>query len=162
MMHILVDTIPKHPKECLFSISSTDRCLYNCKLKMDDDFDWEYRTFNGHCKCSLSENKDCPYLKQLLDHFGNKPKENKSEEEFAKIVEETRQELYNQLGVPESLIEEGSLATAARITQYEEEKFKEHFREAIDAAIDSCFREPEDWDDFAGNSTSINDTKYLI
>lgn len=162
MMHILVDEIPKHPEECLFSISSMDQRFYNCKLKMNDDYDWEYRTFNGHCKCSLSENKDCPYLKRLLNHFGNNSKENKSEEEFAKIVEETRQKLYNKLGVPENLIEEGSLATATRISQYEEEKFKKHFRESIDAAINSCYQEPRDWDDFVGNNKPIDDSKYFI
>lgn len=162
MTNILVDKLPENPRECLFSLVSTSGEFCNCKLKMQDEYDWVPPSFNGGCYCNLSRGKDCPYLKQLLDHLGNKPKENKSEEEFAKIVEGARQKLYNKLSVPESLIEEGSLATATRISQYEEEKFKKHFRESIEAAINSCYREPRDWDDFVGNSKPINDSKYFI
>ena len=157
MMHLLVDELPKHPKECLFSIFDLDEEYANCKLKMQAEYDWRDTSFNGACKCNLTENKSCPYLKRLLDHFGSK-----KPDPILDIVEETRQKLYNRLGVPEKLIEEGSLTTATRISQYEEEKFKKHFRESIDAAIDSCYKEPRDWDDFVGNRTPINDSKYFI
>ena len=138
-MIILVDKLPENPRECLFSIIDLDGEYANCKLKMQDEYDWRGISFNSGCYCNLSRGKECPYLKCLLDHFGSKKT---SPEIDYKIVEETRKKLYNSLGVPEELIDQGTLATATKIAMYEEEKFKKHFRESIDAAINSCYREP--------------------
>ena len=156
-MIILVDKIPESPRECLFSLVSISGEYCNCKLKMQDEYDLHDPSFNGGCYCNLSENEDCPYLRCLLDHFGSKKT---SPEIDYKIVEETRKKLYNSLGVPEELIEEGSLKTATKIAMYEEEKFKKHFRESIDAAINSCYREPESWDDFVSNRKYNKDERF--
>lgn len=158
-MIILVDKIPEYPRECLFSLVSISGEYCNCKLKMQDEYDLVSPSFNGGCYCNLSRGKECPYLKCLLDHFGGK----KTYPEIDyKIVEETRKKLYNSLGVPEELIDQGTLSTATKISMYEEEKFKKHFRESIDAAINSCYREPSSWDDFVSNSPPKNDDKYFI
>ena len=100
-MHILVDEMPNTPRDCLFSLVSYSGEYANCKLKMQDDGDWEYRTFNGGCTCDLMRNRDCPYLKCLLDHFGGKKT---SPEIDYKVVEETKQRLYNSLGLPKETI----------------------------------------------------------
>ena len=156
-MIILVDKIPEYPRECLFSLVSISGEYCNCKLKMQDEYDLVSPSFNGGCYCNLSRGKDCPYLKCLLDHFGGK----KTYPEIDyKVVEETRKKLYNSVGVPEELIEEESLKTATKIAMYEEEKFKKHFRESIDAAINSCYREPTSCDDFVSNRSYLKEERF--
>ena len=156
-MIILVDKIPENPRDCLFSLVSISGEYCNCKLKMQDEYDLVNPSFNGGCYCNLSRGKECPYLKCLLDHFGGR--KNTPEIDY-KIVEETRKKLYNSLRVPEDLIDQGTLATATKISMYEEEKFKKHFRESIDAAINSCYREPTSWDDFVSNRSYLKEERF--
>ncbi|MBO5711235.1 MAG: hypothetical protein J6R47_00210 [Acholeplasmatales bacterium] len=156
-MNILVDKLPENPRECLFSISSTDRCLYNCKLKMDDDYDWEHRTFNGHCKCSLSENKDCPYLKRLLDHFGTKPITVSIPDDTKENIDKLRDQMYASIGISQELLDQSSGATLRMINEYQEKKFQEHLNKEIN---NSCYREPVSWDDFVSNRKYNKDERF--
>ena len=49
----------------------------------------------------------------------------------------------------------GSIKTATQLLEYQDKKFIEHLTDAIN----SCYTEPMDWDDFVN---SINDSKYFI
>lgn len=50
-MKIIVDELPKEPKECLF-------CYWNC------EYGWLCKPFKYEY-CYVDKNLDCPYLKEL-------------------------------------------------------------------------------------------------
>lgn len=148
-MNILVDKLPENPRECLFSLVSISGELYNCKLKMRNEYDWEYKTFKGGCYCNLSKGKECPYLKCLLDHFGAKPLTiTISDEEAKETIDKLRDQMYASIGISQELLDQSSGATLRMINEYQEKKFQEHLNKEIN---NSCYREPESWDDFVSN-----------
>ena len=95
----------------------------------------------------------------VKDPYEDLKKENA---ELKEQIEYLKQKLFNLWGVPKELIENASIKTATQIVEYENKKFVEHLKKNLDAAVNSCYTEPKSWDDFVGNSTSINDSKYFI
>lgn len=95
----------------------------------------------------------------IADPYEDLKKENK---ELKEQLEYLKQKLFDLYGIPSDLIENASIKTATQIAEYENKKLIEHLKKNLAASFNSCYREPEDWDDFVGNSTSINDSKYFI
>lgn len=91
----------------------------------------------------------------VKDPYEDLKKEN---EELKEQLEYLKQKLFDLYGIPAELLEKGSIKTATQLIEYQNKKFIEHLTDAIN----SCYTEPKDWDDFVGNSTSINDSKYFI
>lgn len=94
----------------------------------------------------------------VKDPYEDLKKENA---ELKEQLEYLQQKLFDLWGIPKELLENASIKTATQIVEYENKKFIEHLKKNL-AAINSCYREPKNWDDFVGNSTSINDSKYFI
>ena len=147
-MNILVDKLPKNPRECLFSIIDLDGEYANCKLKMQDEYDWRGIAFNGGCYCNLSRDKECPYLKCLLDHFGTKHAIISIPDDTKENLNKLRDQMYASIGIPQELLDQASGTTLRTINEYQEKKFQEHLNKEIN---NSCYREPESWDDFVSN-----------
>lgn len=147
-MNILVDKLPENPRECLFSLVSISGEFCNCKLKMQDEYDWVSPSFNGGCYCNLSRGKDCPYLKCLLDHFGTKPITITVPDDTKENLNKLRDQMYASIGISQELLDQTSGATLRMINEYQERKFQEHLSKEIN---NSCYREPESWDDFVSN-----------
>ena len=95
----------------------------------------------------------------IKDPYEDLKKENA---ELKEQLEYLKQKLFYLCGIPSDLIENASIKTATQISEYENKKFIEHLRKNLAGAINSCYTEPKNWDDFVGNSTSINDSKYFI
>ena len=118
----------------------------------------------------IVENMELTTRVQLLEKLNegfiavNDPYEDLKKEnaELKEQIEYLKQKLFNLWGVPKELIENASIKTATQISEYENKKFIEHLKKNLAAAINSCYTEPKNWDDFVGNSTSINDSKYFI
>ena len=86
----------------------------------------------------------------------------KENAELKEQLDYLKQKLFDLFGIPSDLIENASIKTATQIAEYENKKFVEHLKKNLAASINSCYTEPKNWDDFVGNSTSINDSKYFI
>ena len=95
----------------------------------------------------------------VKDPYEDLKKEN---EELKEQLEYLQQKLFDLYGIPADLLENSSIKTATQLIEYRDKKFAEHLKKNIDAAINSCYTEPRDWDDFVSNYRSINDSKYFI
>ncbi len=156
-MNILVDKLPENPRDCLFSLVSTGGEYCNCKLKMQDDDDWEYRTFNGGCYCNLSRGKDCPYLKCLLDHFGTKPITVSIPDDTKENIENLRKTIYGQFGIP--FPDDTDMVAMKESLSWDDKKYKQHF-ERMQEESRATYREPESWDDFVSNRKYNIDERF--
>ena len=124
----------------------------------------------GKLEAILSENEALTARVHLLekvnegfisvkDPYEDLKKEN---DELKEQLEYLQQKLFNLYGIPADLLEHGSIKTATQLIEYQNKKFIEHLKKNLDAAINSCYTEPRDWDDFVGNYNSINDINYFI
>lgn len=156
-MNILVDELPKYPRDCLFSLVSISDEFCNCKLKMQDEYDWVSPSFNGGCYCNLSRDKECPYLKCLLDHFGAKPITITIPDDAKENIDKLRDQMYGSIGISQELLDQSSGTTLRMINEYQEKKFQEHLNKEIN---NSCYREPESWDDFVSNRKYNIDERF--
>lgn len=95
----------------------------------------------------------------VKDPYEDLKKENA---ELKEQLEYLKQKLFDLYGIPADLLENSSIKTATQLIEYQDKKFIEHLKKNLDAASNSCYTEPKDWDDFVGNYTSINDSKYFI
>ena len=118
----------------------------------------------------LAENETLSARVQLLEKVNNRfiavrdPYEDvkKEDDELKEKVEYLKQKLFDLYGIPAELLENGSIKTAIQLVEYQDKKFIEHLKKNLAAAINSCYTEPTDWDDFVGNYSSINDNNYFI
>jgi hypothetical protein len=156
-MNILVDKLPENPRECLFSLVSISGEFCNCKLKMQDEYDWVAPSFNGGYYCNLSRGKECPYLKCLLNHFGTKPVTVSIPDDTKEYLSKLRDQIYASIGISQELLDQSSGTTLRMINEYEERKFQEHLNKEIN---NSCYREPESWDDFVSNRKYNIDERF--
>ena len=95
----------------------------------------------------------------VKDPYADLKREN---EELKEQLEYLHQKLFDLYGIPAELLENSSIKTATKLVEYQHKKFIEHLKKNIDAATNSCYTEPRDWDDFVNNYNSINDAKYFI
>ena len=95
----------------------------------------------------------------VKDPYENFKKEN---EELKEQLEYLQQKLFDLYGIPADVLENGSIKTGTQIAEYENKKFVEYLKKNLDAAINSCYTETKDYDDFVSNYKSINDSKYFI
>ena len=152
-MNILVDKLPENPRECLFSIIDLDGEYANCKLKMQDEYDWREIAFNGGCCCNLSRGKECPYLKCLLDHIGVKPITVTMPDDTKENIENLKKTIYGQFGIPFPLeYDNKTIAAVKESFNWDNKKYKQHF-ERMQEESRATYTEPESWDDFVGNRT---------
>ena len=139
----------------------------NAVVKVNAMTDIEYL---AKLEAVLAENEALSARVQLLEKVNegfiavNDPYEDLKKEnvELKEQLEYLKQKLFNLYGIPSDLIENASIKTATQIAEYENKKLIEHLKKNLAAAINSCYTEPKNWDDFVGNSTSINDSKYFI
>ena len=95
----------------------------------------------------------------VKDPYEDLKKEN---EELKEQLEYIQQKLFDLYGIPADLLENSFIKTATQSIEYQDKKFIEHLKKNVDAAVNSCYTEPRDWDDFVSNYKSINDSKYFI
>lgn len=126
-------------------------CLAKLKAALDEN---EALTARTHILEKVNEG-----FISVKDPYEDLKKENK---ELTDQLEYLKQKLFDLYGIPADVVENGSIKAAVQIAEYENKKFVEYFKKNLDAAINSCYREPKNWDDFVINYKSINDSKYFI
>lgn len=126
-------------------------CLCKLKAVLDEN---EALTARMHILEKVNEG-----FISVKDPYEDLKKENKK---LNDQLEYLKQKLFDLYEIPADVVENGSIKTAAQIAEYENKKFVENLKKNLDAAINSCYREPKNWDDFVINYKSINDSKYFI